>query len=91
MFFNLLLILLWRNIHIALQDRMCKICVSLVVEDQYHLIFKCSLFKNIRDPSLQHVGNTVRMFISKQFVSYFAKIISEMIEVRHGKVFVKTY
>ncbi len=30
------------------------------------------------------------MFMSKQFVSYFAKLIYEMIEVRHDKLFFKT-
>ncbi len=30
------------------------------------------------------------MFMSKEFVGYFAKIISDMIEVRHDKLFVKT-
>ncbi len=30
------------------------------------------------------------MFMSKEFVGYFAKIISDMTEVRHDKVFVKT-
>ncbi len=29
------------------------------------------------------------MFMSKEFVGYFAKIISDMIEVRHDKLFVK--
>ncbi len=28
--------------------------------------------------------------MSKEFVGYFAKIISDMIEVRHDKLFVKT-
>ncbi len=28
--------------------------------------------------------------MSKEFVGYFAKIISDMIEVRHHKLFVKT-
>ncbi len=57
---------------------------------------------NIRDQFLQHVGNTIlninekneidkiKMFMSKEFVDYFAKIISDMIEVRHEKLFVKT-
>ncbi len=56
----------------------------------------------IRDPCLQHVGNTIlnindkneidkiKMFMSKMFVGYFAKIISDMIEVRHDELFVKT-
>ncbi len=30
------------------------------------------------------------MFMFTEFVSYFAKIISDMIEVRHDKLFVKT-
>ncbi len=30
------------------------------------------------------------MFMSNEFVGYFAKIISDMIEVGHDKLFVKT-
>ncbi len=65
--------------------------------------FHVSLFViNIGDRFLHHVDDTllninernevdkIKMFMSKQFVSYFAKIISEMIEVRHDKLFVKT-
>ncbi len=66
------------------------------------LFFYSSLYNNIRDPFLQHVGNTIlninekneidkkKIFMSKEFVSYFAKIIYDMIEVRHDKLFVKT-
>ena len=87
---------------IPLEDRICKVCESLVVEDEYHFIFHCSLYKDIRDPFLHHVGNNVlninemnevdkmKVFMSKDFVSYFAKIISEMIEERNEKLFVKT-
>ncbi len=76
--------------------------MCLVVEDNYHFFFHCSLYNNIRDPFLQHVGNTIlninekneiykiKVFMSKIFVGYFAKIISDMIEVRHDKLFVKT-
>ncbi len=32
---------------------------SLVVEDEYHYIFHCSLYNNIRDQFVQHVGNTI--------------------------------
>ncbi len=50
-------------------------------------IFHCSLYNNIRDQFLQHVGNTIlnineknekdkiKMFMSEEFVGYFAKII----------------
>ncbi len=49
-----------------------------------------------------HVGNTIlninekneidkiKIFMSKECVGYFAKIISDVIEVRHDKLFVKT-
>ncbi len=77
-------------------------CDSLVVEDEYHFIFHCSLYNNIWNPFLQHVGNTIvnineknemdmiKMFMSNEFVGYFAKIISDMIEVRHDKLCVIT-
>ncbi len=32
----------------------------------------------------------IQMFILKEFVGYFAKIISEMIEIINDKLFVKT-
>ncbi len=50
---------MWGNI--PLEDRICKMCDSLAVEDEYHFIFHCSLYKNIRDPFLHHVGNTIWM------------------------------
>ncbi len=84
---------------IPLEDRICKMCDILVVEDEYHFIFHCSLYNNIRYIFLQHVGNTIlninkkneidkiKMFMSKEFVGYFDKIISDMIEVRHDQIF----
>ncbi len=32
----------------------------------------------------------IKMFMSREFVGYFVKIISDMIGVRHDKLFVKT-
>ncbi len=73
-------------------------CASLVLEDEYHFIFHCSLYINIRHPFLHHVGNTVlninemnvvdkiQMFMSKVYVSCIAKIISKMIEDRDDKL-----
>ncbi len=34
--------------------------------------------------------DNIKMFMSKEFVGCFAKIISDMIEVRYDKLFVKT-
>ncbi len=87
---------------IPLEDRISKLCDSLVVEDKYHFVCHCSLYNNIRDPFLHHVSSIIlninekneidmtKMFMSKEFVGYCAKIISDMIEVRHDKLFVKT-
>ncbi len=62
---------------------MCDIFV--VVEDEYHFIFHCSLYNDIRDPFLHHVGNTIlninekneidkiRMFMSKEVIGYLPK------------------
>ncbi len=86
---------------IPLEDRICKMCDNLIVEDECHFIFHCSLYNNITDPFLHNVVNTIlninekneidkiKMFMSKECVGYFAKIISDMIEVRHDKLFVK--
>ncbi len=46
----------WRNI--PLKDRICKMCDSLVVEDEYYFIFHCSLYKYTRGLFFHHVGNT---------------------------------
>ncbi len=63
--------------------------------------FHCSLLKTIRDPFLHHVDNTIlyinemnkidkiHLFMSKEFVGYFTNRISEMIGIRHDKLFVK--
>ncbi len=32
----------------------------------------------------------IKMFMSKELVGYFTRIISELIEVRHAKMYVKT-
>ncbi len=70
----------------------CNICGLQIGEEAY----------NIRDPFLQHVGNTIlnineeneidkiKMVMFKEFEGYFDKILSDMIEVRHDKLFVKT-
>ncbi len=91
----------WENI--PLEDRISKNCDSLVVEDEYHFVFHCLLYKYIRVAFLHHVGNTIldinenneigmiEMFISREFEGYFTKIIFDMIEVRHDKLCVKTF
>ncbi len=59
------------------------------------ILFFIVNYIKISDPFLHYVGNTIlninekneidkiKMFMSKEFVGYFAKIISDMIEFRH--------
>ncbi len=45
--------------NIPLEDIISKVCLCLVAEDEYHFIPHCSLYNNIRDPFLHHIGNTI--------------------------------
>ncbi len=65
----------WRNI--PLEDRIFKMCDSLVVEDEYYLDHVGNTILNINE--LNEIDK-IRMFMSKEYIGYCAKIISEIIE-----------
>ena len=66
------------------------------------LMLHCTLYNNIRETFLQHVGNTItniwelnevnkiKTFMSKNFVCLFAKLICDMFEKRHDSLFIQT-
>ncbi len=70
--------------HICWEERICNKSDILVVEDECHFIFHWSLDTNIRDQILHDVikfnkmnevdNIKMQMFMSKQFVSYLAKL-----------------
>ncbi len=61
-------------------------CESGEVENEFHFIFSCTLYNNIRATLLQNIGNIIpnirelnevsqiKTFMSKKFVCLFAKL-----------------
>ncbi len=71
----------WQNKPV--QERICKVCENGEVENEFHFIFSCTLYNNIRATFLQNKGNIIpnirilnevsqiKTFISKNFVYIF--------------------
>ncbi len=78
----------WQNKPV--EERMCKVCESGEVENEFHFIFSCTLYNNIRATFLQNIDNIIpnikelneasqiKTFISKDFVCLFTKLICDM-------------
>ncbi len=47
----------WQNKPV--KERICKVCESGEVENEFHFIFSCTLYNNIRTTFLQNIGNIV--------------------------------
>ncbi len=70
------------------------------VENQFHFIFSCTLYNNIRATFLQNVGiiipnimelkevSQIKTFMSKNFVCLFAKLICDMFQKRYHSLFI---
>ncbi len=41
----------------AVEERICKVCESGEVENEFHFIFSCTLYNNTRATLLQNIGN----------------------------------
>ncbi len=78
----------WQNKPV--EERICKVCGSGEVENEFHFIFSSTLYNDISATFLQNIGNTIpnimelnevsqiKVFISKNFVCLFAKLICDM-------------
>ncbi len=67
-----------------------KVCETGKVESEFHLIFSCTLYNNIRATFLQNIGtiipnirelnemNQIKSFMSKNFVCLFAKLVCDV-------------
>ena len=78
---------------------MCKVCDDQKVEDECHFIFVCSLFRLERETFMHVVGNNVpnirdlnkfdqlKLFMTKDFVCDFGKLIVTMINIRRDKLY----
>ncbi len=88
----------WQNKPV--EERICKVCESGEVENEFHFIFSCTLYNNIRTNFLQNIGNIipnirelnevsqVKTFMSKTFLCLFAKLICDMLQKRHDSLFI---
>ncbi len=47
----------WQNKPV--EERICKVCESGEVENEFHFIFSCTLYNNIRSTFLQNIGNII--------------------------------
>ncbi len=41
------------------EERICKVCESGEVENEFHFIVSCTLYNNIRATFLQNIGNII--------------------------------
>ncbi len=82
------------------EERICKVCENGEVENEFHFIFSCTLYNNIRATFLQNIGNIIpnitelnevcqiKTFMSKNFVCLFPKLICDMFQKRHDSLFI---
>ncbi len=82
------------------EERISKVCESGEVENEFHFIFSCTLYNNIRATFVQNIGNIIpnimelnevsqiKTFMSKNFAYLFAKLINDMFKKRHDTLFI---
>ncbi len=78
----------WQNKPV--EERICKVWEFGKVENEFHFIFSCSLYNNIRATFLQNIGNIIsnirelnevsqiKTFMTKNFLCLFAKLICDV-------------
>ncbi len=87
----------WRNT--AVELRLCKMCNQSVVEDEYHFLFSCDLYKNERETFFQNVSSIEENFVtldtetkwgvlmSAPLVNITAKYVWTIFTKRQGIIF----
>ncbi len=82
------------------EERISKVCESGEVENEFHFIFSCTLYYNIRATFLQNIGNIIpnimelnevsqiKTFMSKNFDCLFAKLICDMFKKTHDSLLI---
>ncbi len=73
----------WQNKPV--EERICKVCESGEVENEFLFIFSCTLYNNIRATFLQNIMelnevSQIKTFMSKNFACLFAKLICDMFQ-----------
>ncbi len=79
---------MWQNKQV--EERICKVCERGEVENEFHFIFSCTLYNNIRATFKKNIRNIIpnirelnevspiKTFIFKNLVCFFAKLICDM-------------
>ncbi len=79
-----------------------EVCESGEVKNEFHFIFKCTLYNNSRATFLQNIGNIIpnitewnevsqiKTFISKNCECFFAQLILDMFQKRHCSLLFKS-
>ncbi len=82
------------------KEYVINVCESGELENEFHFIFSCTLYNNIRATFFQNIGNIIpnimqlnevsqiKTFMSKNFVCLFAKLICDMFQKRHDSLFI---
>ncbi len=58
------------------EERICKVCESCEVENEFHFIFSCTLYNNIKAPFLQNIGNIIPNIMELNEVSQIKTFMS---------------
>ena len=81
---------LGRYSRVAVQERLCKVCKSGQIEDEYHLLFQCERYKVERvewldkkglKPVSTEVANEFEIAFNKPYV--LGKYLNEIMNVRN--------
>ncbi len=68
----------WQNKPV--EERICKVCQSGEVENEFHFNFSCTLYNNIRVTFLQNIGNIMPNIMELNKVSQIKTFMSKNFE-----------
>ncbi len=69
----------WQNKPV--EERICKICESGEAENEFHFIFSCTLYNNIRATFLQNIGNIIPNIMELNKVSQIKTFMSKNLRI----------
>ena len=76
------------------QNRICSFCESNSIENEYHFVFDCSLYNELRNDFIHNVysinpdirfysrDNKIKYFMSRQYIKLFSNFVRDAFELR---------
>ena len=84
---------LGRYAQIKLEERVCKVCTSGLVEDEFHFIFHCDAYQDERNTLFQNCNlnrtNTdedIVKYLFDQYPRKFSKFLIKLLQIRKEKL-----